>query len=93
MVLREGSTATSDPKLSAVQLAGLTARLELGPAAAGYGEDQRRTRKVSANATSPACSTPPTSMQAPIVLICDALSAHKSVPMRTLIAAPPQVRP
>jgi transposase len=32
-----------DPKLSDEQLARLKARLELGPAAAGYGEDQRWT--------------------------------------------------
>jgi putative transposase len=32
-----------DPKLSDVQLAKLKARLELGPASAGYGEDQRWT--------------------------------------------------
>jgi transposase len=32
-----------DPKLSDAQLARLKARLELGPAAAGYGEDQRWT--------------------------------------------------
>ena len=32
-----------DPKLSDKQLARLKARLQLGPAAAGYGEDQRWT--------------------------------------------------
>jgi putative transposase len=32
-----------DPKLSPAQLSRLKARLELGPAAAGYGEDQRWT--------------------------------------------------
>lgn len=35
--------AGPDPKLSEAQLARLRARLELGPAAAGYGEDQRWT--------------------------------------------------
>src|SRR3954452_6601431 len=35
--------AGPDPKLSDEQLARLKARLELGPAAAGYGEDQRWT--------------------------------------------------
>jgi transposase len=35
--------AGPDPKLSDQQLARLKARLELGPAAAGYGEDQRWT--------------------------------------------------
>ena len=43
LALASSGASGPDPKLSDAQLARLKTRLELGPAAAGYGEDQRWT--------------------------------------------------